>query len=185
MQCDMNCLQCKFSDCVNDSDVLSTFEREVSKETDKSILDSRGITYDPTGHKRQLKDVDPVLYKQAQNKHFHKKYYNANPEHFREKGRENYRKHKEAHLARSRQYNAEHKEEISANKKTYYQEHREEILAKRKAKYIPKGKRPVIDTPEAEVKRQCERERYEKNKEEINRKRRERRRQKNEYCENQ
>lgn len=178
--CDMDCLNCKFSDCINDSDVLSSFERSVSKDTNESILNSRGISYDSTRHKRQNKDIDPVLYRKAQNKHFHKKYYNANPEHFRAKGRENYRKHREARLAHSRQYNAEHKEEISANKRTYYQEHREEILAKRKANYVPKGKRPVIDTPEAEAKRQREKERYERNKEEINRRRRERRKQKNE-----
>ena len=176
--CDMRCLECKFADCINDSDVLSSFEREVSKSTDKSILVSRGISYILyRGHK---KDVDPVLYRQAQNRYFHKKYYEANPEHFREKSRENYRKRKEAHLIYLHKYNKEHKEEISLSKKTYYQEHREEILAKKKEKYQPKGKRPVIDTPEAEAKRQREKERYQKNREEINRKRRERRKQKNE-----
>lgn len=173
--CDMDCLHCKFSDCINDNTVLSTEERSLSKYIDKTVLDSRGVSYNPTNHKRYLKSVDPTLYRKAQNKHFHEKYYNADPEHYRAKGRENYRKHKEACLARSHQYHKEHKEEISAYKKTYYQEHREEILASRKAKYVPKGKRPVIDTPEAEVKRQRERERYQKNKEEINRKRRERR----------
>lgn len=183
--CDMRCLECKFNDCINDSDVLSSFEREVSKSTDESILVSRGISYNQTIHKRQNKSVDPVLYRQAQNRHFHKKYYSANPEHFRAKGRENYRKHREARLTHSHQYYQEHKEEISANKKTYYQEHKEEILAKRKEAYQPKGKRPVIDTPEAEAKRQREKERYQRNKEEINRRRRERRKQKNENSKDQ
>ena len=175
--CDMNCLECKFSECINDSDVLSQFERSVSRETDSSILVSRGLTYNQTTHKRQNKEVDPVLYKQAQNRYFHKKYYNANPEHFRAKGRENYRKHREARIETMRKYNEEHREEILANKKTYYLANREEILASRKEKYVPKGKRPVIDTPEAEAKRQREKERYQKNKEEINRRRRERRKQ--------
>lgn len=32
--CDMDCLNCQFSDCINDSNVLSSFERSVSKDTD-------------------------------------------------------------------------------------------------------------------------------------------------------
>lgn len=181
----MKCLECRFSDCINDSDVLSSFERSMSQDIDSSILVSRGITYNPTTHKMQNKDIDPVLYRKAQNRFFHKKYRMANLEHYRFKGRENYRKHRELRLTRSHQYYQENREEILANKKTYYQENKEVILAKRKENYQPKGKRPVIDTPEAEAKRQREKERYQNNKEEINRRRRERRKQKNENSKDQ
>ena len=178
--CDMNCLECKFSECINDSDVLSSFERSLSKDIDASILNSTSLTYNQRTHKRHNKEVDTIEYRKAQNKHFHAKYYSLKPKYYRKKGRENYRKHRGARLESMRKYAEEHKEEISANKKTYYQEHREEILAKRKANYTPKEKKPLIDSLEAEAKRQRERERYHKNKEEINRKRRERRKQKRE-----
>lgn len=178
--CNMDCFHCKFSDCINDSDVLSDFERKVSRQTDSEILVSRGLTYLSTSHMRQNKEVEPVAYKKAQRRHFHRKYYLADPEKHRALARAGYRKYREARLKTSHEYYDIHKEEILANKRTYYQEHREEILAKRKRSYKPKGKRPVIDTPEAEAKRQRELERYHKNKEEINRRRRERRKQQNE-----
>lgn len=179
MKCDMDCLNCSFSDCVNDSAVLSSLERKISKSVDKSVLSSRGFKYEPKLDLRLLNGVDPKEYKKAQRRYFDRKYRNSRPEYFRQKGRENYYLHKESRLQYSRSYYEENREEILNQKKTYYQEHRDEILAKRKESYQPKGERSVIDTPEAEAKRQRERERYQKNKEEINRKRRERRKQKN------
>lgn len=41
MICDMDCLNCSFSDCINDSDLLSTQERKSSNDLDKEILNSR------------------------------------------------------------------------------------------------------------------------------------------------
>lgn len=176
----MDCFNCTHKDCICDSDILTSEERSASRKRDTYSLIERGITYDSTTHKRQVKTVDPVLYRKAQNRHFHRKYYLADPEKHRAKGRESYYRNKEARLEYMKRYNEEHKEEISANKKTYYQEHREEILAKRKEAYQPKGKKPVIDTHEAELKRQRSNRWYEQNKEEINRRRRERRAQQNE-----
>ena len=172
--CNMDCLNCIHSDCINDSDDLTSFERELARENDKSILDSRGITYDCQSHKRQLKDVEPSLYKKAQRKHFHKKYYLRDPEKHRRLARLSYARNKEKRLDSSHNYYKTHREEILSNKRTYYQEHREKILEKRKKDYVPR-ERTLIDTPEAELKRQRERERYQKNKEEINRRRKERR----------
>lgn len=183
--CNMDCRNCIYDDCINDSEVLSLAERKMSKDIDTDIIVSRGLIYCSTLHKRQNKDVDPVLYRQAQNRHFHQKYYKVNSEYYKKKGRENYLKHREDRLEQSHKYYQDHKEEILANKKSYYLDNRENILAKRKEKYIPKDKKPLIDTLEAEIKRQREKERYQKNKEEINRKRRERRKQKLENSENQ
>ena len=172
--CNMDCLNCVFSDCINDSDVLSSFEREVARNTDRNILDSRGLTYDSQTHKRQIGNVEPSLYKKAQRRHYHKKYYLADPEKHKRLARLSYARNKEKRLASSHSYYKTHKEEILSSKKTYYQEHREEILEKRKKAYVPREKKPLIDTPEAELKRQRARESYRRNKEEINRRRRER-----------
>lgn len=139
--CDMDCLNCKFSeDCINDSDILTKEERELSKRLDLYAQDC--FTYTPVTHKRQIRCVDPVLYRKAQNRYFHQKYYKENPEHFRAKGRESYRKHRDKRLESSHKYYEEHKEEILANKKTYYQEHKEEITAKRK-KYYEENKKII------------------------------------------
>ena len=166
----MDCLNCVFSDCINDSDVLTAFEREVARVTDKSILNSRGLTYsENTRHKSD------DLHKKAQRKHFHRKYYLKDPEKHRRLARLSYARNKEKRLASSHNYYKTHREEILSNKKTYYQENREKILEKRKKDYVPRERKPLIDTPEAELKRQRARESYQRNKEEINRRRKERR----------
>ena len=72
---------------------------------------------------------------------------------------------------------------ILSQKRSYYEEHREEILKSRKENYVPHPKQ-VIDTPEAQRKRERERERYLRNREEINRKRREKRRKERENHKN-
>lgn len=176
--CDMNCLECIYDDCINESEEVLNFERKFSTYLDNQVLVSRGMSYTPTSHKRQIKEVDEKLYKQAQRRYFHKKYYEQDPEKYRRLGRENYAKHKEARLENSHKYYLEHKEEISASKRAYYLEHREQILADRKSKYVPHPKQ-VINTPQAELKRQRERERYLAHKEEINAKRRQKRKERN------
>ena len=165
----MDCLNCVFSDCINDSDVLTASEREMARKTDKSILNSRGLTYsENTRHKSD------DLHKKAQRKYFHRKYYLKDPEKHRRLARLSYARNKEKRLASSHNYYKTHREEILSNKKTYYQENREKILEKRKKDYVPR-ERILIDTPEAELKRQRARESYQRNKEEINRRRKERR----------
>lgn len=156
--CNMDCLNCIHSDCINDSDFLSASERELARELDSDILTFRNTSKE-----------------KVQRRQYHKKYYLADPEKHKRLARESYARNKEKRLACSHNYYKTHQEDILSNKKTYYQENREEILAKRKEKYVPRDKRPLIDTPEAELKRQRARESYQRNKEEINRRRKERR----------
>lgn len=154
--------------------VLTPEERQLSDDLDKEILRERmmaGVDMTTYIHNR----LDKSEYVRARNRRYREKYYNQDPEKARAKGRENYARNKERHLKRSREYYQENKEEILDQKAGYYLTNREEILKKRKEAYIPHP-RKVIDTPEAEAKRLRERERYQKNKEAINAKRREKRR---------
>ena len=153
--------------------MLSFVIEEIKKAVriDGEIQISRGITYDSTSHKRQIGAVDDKLYKQAQRRYFHKKYYSLDPEKFRRKGRESYARHREERLKQHHEYYDKYREELLSNKRAYYLANREQILADRKAKYVPYPKE-VIDTPQAELKRQRERERYQSKKDEINARRR-------------
>lgn len=158
--------------------VLTPEERQLSDELDRQILRERtmaGVDMTPYIHNR----LDKEEYTRARNKRYKEKYFKADPEKFRAAGRANYAKHREARIAHNHQYYQENREEILDQKAGYYQTHREEILEKRKQAYVPHPKQ-VIDTPEAELKRQREKERYQRNKDEINRKRREKRKQKKE-----
>lgn len=173
--CNMDCFNCQFSDCVNDGD-CSLSERKETADRDKRVEKSRGYEYYPgTANLRQIPEIDRKAYLKAQRAYFHRKSYYADVEKSRQRGRENYAKHREARQVTMRAYASTHKEEISQNKRAYYLEHREEILQKRKDQYVPHPKE-VIDTPEAQAKREREKARYEANKEEINRRRREKRR---------
>lgn len=46
--CDMDCLHCKFSDCINDSDVLTYEERKFSRMIENSVKKSREPRVDMT-----------------------------------------------------------------------------------------------------------------------------------------
>lgn len=167
MICDMDCLNCSFSDCINDSDLLSTQERKSSNDLDKEILNSRLSVYIPMNGARPYKLL-PFDFKKSQQRHYHRKQYYKDVEKSREQGRQSYYRNRDIRQAHNRQY---------------YAENREVILKSRKENYVPHPKQ-VIDTPEAQRKRERERERYLRSREEINRKRREKRRKKRENHKN-
>lgn len=174
MKCNMDCLNCSFNDCVNDSDLISMQERELSASLDKDILNSRVPTYIPTNGTRPY-DILPFNFKKSQQRYHHKKQYYKDVDKSREQGRQSYYRNRDRRLAHNKEYYSKNREEILSQKKSYYEEHREEILKSRKSKYVPHPKQ-VIDTPEAQRKRELERARYQAKKEEINRRRKERRR---------
>lgn len=154
--------------------VLTPEERQLSDDLDKEILRERmmaGVDLTPYIHNR----VDKDEYIKARNREYREKYYSQDPEKARAQSRENYAKHRERYLKYSREYYQKNKEEILDQKAGYYLTNREEILRKRKEAYIPHP-REVINTPEAEAKRLRERERYQRNKEAICKKKREKRR---------
>lgn len=182
MICDMDCLNCSFSDCINDSDLLSIQERKSSNDLDKEILNSRLSVYVPTNGARPYKLL-PFDFKKSQQIHYHRKQYYKDIEKSREQGRQSYYRNRYNRQAHNREYYSNNREVILSQKRSYYEEHREEILKSRKENYVPHPKQ-VIDTPEAQRKRERERERYLRNREEINRKRREKRRKERENHKN-
>lgn len=145
--CDMNCFNCKFSDCIN-NDFSSLEERNYSKDID--------IQHRQDGHIPRST-----------------KYYRKHPDRCKECQSRSVAKHRDEVYARNKKYYEKHKEEISARKRAYYIENKDKILADRKAKYTPHPIE-VIDTPEAEASRQSAKAYYHRNKDEINRRRRER-----------
>ena len=173
-KCDYDCFNCKYDDCINDTDLLTLEERQISKENDDFVKNTE-YEYGSTSLKRYNKNVDAKMYDRAKNRHFHKKYYYRDVEKSREKSRENFYKHREARLEYSRKYYDENRDDILAQKKSYYLANREKILKTANKDYVSKPHREVIDTPQARAKRERERLRYQKNREEINRRRRERR----------
>lgn len=103
MICDMDCLHCKFSDCINDSDIISSHEREISNRTDTEILEARVPVYIPTGGCRPYK-VKPHNFSKSQAIYFSRKNYYKDVDKSREQGRENYYKHRETRKATMRRY---------------------------------------------------------------------------------
>lgn len=93
--------------------------------------------------------ADPVRGKELRvySRDMKRVYYHADPEKFREKGRENYAKHKpraaayrkahyaanrEQELAKSREYRVANRARIAEGRRRYYIAHRDEILAKKR-----------------------------------------------------
>lgn len=128
--CDMDCLHCKFSDCINDSDVLTYEERKFSRVIENSVKKSREPQVDMTRyiHKR----IDKEEYIKARNREYEqKRQYKDSPKR-REQKKRQYQNHREEKLAYQKSYYAEHKEEVKARQKAYYEANREEINRRRK-----------------------------------------------------
>ena len=147
--CNMDCFNCKFSDCIND-DFSSLEERKQSNNIDIQNRQDGSIPRST-------------------------KYYREHPERCRAYQLKSINKHRDKVYERNRKYQQEHREEVLAQKRAYYKNNRERILAYQKSKYEPHP-RTVIDTPQAESKRQSSKASYYRNREEINRRRREKRR---------
>ena len=172
--CNHNCESCT-KECTDDEEniVLTSEEYRLSNELDNTIRRERvlaGVDLTVYIHHR----VDKPDYIRAKSRLYHENFKKKHPERVLQMGRANYHNHKKARLQRNHEYYSENKQEILEQKQGYYTRNRDKILAPRKENYDPHP-REVIDTPEAELKRQREKARYERNKEEINRKRREKR----------
>lgn len=117
--CDMRCLECKFSDCINDRD-MTLEERQYSREYECSLKKEFQPQVIPElGMQRYIHNrPDKEAYIKARNAEYEEK----------RKGRP------DRVACKKRQYQR-HREEKLAYQKTYYKEHKEEILARQKAKY--------------------------------------------------
>ena len=128
--CDMDCLHCKFSDCINDSDVLTYEERKFSRVIENSVKKSREPQVDMTRYIHNR--IDKEEYIKARNREYEqKRQYKDSPKR-REQKKIQYQNHREEKLAYQKSYYAEHKEEVKARQKAYYEANREEINRRRR-----------------------------------------------------
>ena len=185
--CDMDCLHCKFSDCINDSD-MTLEERSFSKQYETSLKKSLQPQVIPElGMQRYIHNrPDKEAYTKARNAEYEEKR-KGSPER-REAKKRQYQIHKGEKLAYQKSYYEEHKDEILARQKSAYEQNREEINAKRRAERRAKGIMPKTKMSDEERKEKQRQYRLE-HREEINRRKREsyhRRKEqhKNEHSEN-
>ncbi len=132
--CDMRCSECKFSDCINDSDMTmeerirsNEFERALKKEFEPQVIPELGM-------QRYIHNrPDKEAYVKARNAEYEAK-----------------RKGRKDRVAYKKRYYRANRERVLEYQKNFYQEHQDEKMAYQRAY-------------------------YEANKEEINRRRREKR----------
>lgn len=185
--CDMDCLHCKFSDCINDSD-MTLEERSFSKQYETSLKKSLQPQVIPElGMQRYIHNrPDKEAYIKARNAEYEEKR-KGSPER-RESKKRQYQRHRGEKLAYQKSYYEEHKDEILARQKSAYEQNREEINAKRRAERRAKGIMPKTKMSDEERKEKQRQYRLE-HREEINRRKREsyhrrKEQQKNEHSEN-
>lgn len=131
MICDMKCLECKFSDCINDSDVLTHEERKQSRIIEDSIKKGRLYQADLTAkyvHNR----ADKEEYTKARNRAYEQK--RKGTDRRKETKRRQYQNHREEKLTYQKSYYESHKEEIVARQKAYYEANKERINERRRQK---------------------------------------------------
>ena len=132
--CDMRCLECKFSDCINYS-VMTLEERSFSKQYETSLKKSLQSQVIPElGMQRYIHNrPDKEAYIKARNAEYEAK----------RKGRSDrvackkrqYQRHREEILSYQKSYYEQHKEEILARQKSIYEANKEEINRKRREVY--------------------------------------------------
>lgn len=132
--CDMNCLECKFSDCINDEDMTleerafsKEYERRFKKELEPSVIPEIGMTR--YIHNRPDKEA----YEKARNAKYEAKR-KGRPDRVEHKRRQ-YQRHREEKLAYQKQYYDNNKDEILAKRKSRHEANKEEINRKRREAY--------------------------------------------------
>ena len=129
--CDMDCIHCKFSDCINDG-VMTLEEREFSKEYETCLKKSLHPQVIPElGMQRYIHNrPDKEAYEKARNAEYEAKR-KGRPDRVACKKRQ-YQRHREEKIAYQKKYYEEHKEEILARQKAKYEANKEEINRKRR-----------------------------------------------------
>lgn len=142
MICDMNCLECKFSDCINDSDFLTQEERQSSRFVENLVKDARRPKPDLTSkyiHNR----VDKEEYTKARDRAYEKK--RAGSPKRREAKKKQYQRHREAKLAYQHNYYDTHREECNARSKARYFANHEKEKQYRRESYAKRKEQERID----------------------------------------
>ena len=133
MKCDMNCFNCKFEECINDSD--STLEeRIVSSDLDKDIHFHKMYHFnsDLVDVKNIQNRADKEDVRKLKSLEYDRKRYKT-PKRKAQK-RNQYLNHREEKLAYQKEYYLKHREEQIAYNKARYEANKEEINRKRREK---------------------------------------------------
>ena len=168
--CNMDCLNCKYDDCINDCD-MTLSEREFSDAFNKDIQNERDLKVEVgIGMQRYVHNrPDREAYIKARNREY---YMTKKLKHdMKAISREKYLRHREEKIEYQKSYYRKNKDEILAIQKSKYDENKEEINRKRREQYAISHPRKPKQTDEE--RREKQREYREKNREELNRKKRE------------
>lgn len=156
--CDFNCLECIYSDCINDSEATLD-ERMESKNRDNEVItllsyirpetlsfkDSNLTPIEEDQHRQKVPCKDVIEERRAYSrayrrshpeeiKAFNKAYYKKHRDEILRKGRIYKESHREELREKQRVYSALNKDKIRDKNKAYYESHKDEISAKRKEK---------------------------------------------------
>lgn len=118
MECDGNCFECGFPDCVNDAPGADPF----SEEFDLLILRERAY-----GSGKEMKPKKTVNV-----------WYEQNREVISEKRKAYYRKNRERIIERQKKRYYENRDKLIAYQKVRYRENREKLIAYQKLRYQSK-----------------------------------------------
>ena len=143
--CDMNCLECKFSDCINDND-MTLEERLFSKEHDNSVKkESYSYVIPELGMERYIHNrPDKEAYIRARNAEYEAKR-KGRPNRVEYKKRQ-YQKYRESKLAYQKQYYEDNKDEILARQKAVYEANKEEINRRRREAYHKRKEQQKLES---------------------------------------
>lgn len=131
--CDMNCLSCKFSDCINTSRKLTVKEYDQSRDLDtqcREVLPPVDMTR--YIHKREPREKE--IYETLRNREYEKKRYEEQHDKRLAQKKKQYEKYREEKIAYQKSYYESNKEEIKVRQKERYEANKEEINRKRREK---------------------------------------------------
>ena len=164
MNCKMNCLECEYKDCVNQSSKLTVREFNLSRQLDKEVTNPPLPYVDMTKYVHDREEYEKEVYIKKRNRENDRLKYERHRDTILQRKKEQYKKNRVAKLAYAKNYYAENSEEIKAKSAEYYLTHKDTINESRRNKY-------ALEKDSINEKR---RKQYQENREEILRKQRER-----------
>lgn len=124
----MDCLNCKYEDCINDDGALTYEEYQQARQTDKEIVEEKFSGVDMT-LRYVTNRPDKELYEKVRDKSYERKrIYNP------EAKKKYYEKNKDTILEARKSYYENNRDEVKARTKNYYEQHKDEINARKRAK---------------------------------------------------
>lgn len=134
--CDMNCLECKYEDCLRDSMTLE--EYAFSRQLDKDNLKEQTVVDYGVGSRQNRKPYDVKYFNTHREAHLVRceTYRKTHPEERRQTSKKYYEKNKEKIRDKQREFYQENIEEQRLKKRLYYQQNKDKINARRKERRL-------------------------------------------------